>query len=1029
MSSLPSLRSAILAVLAAAPMAAIPGFAQAELIISEYVEGSSLNKGLELYNTDSNPLDLGATGCEIRGYQNGSPTVSWTVTLTGTVPAEGAFVIADTNADFPGDLTDTLPFNGDDAVELNCNDRTLDVIGQIGSDPGSEWGTGDASTRDNTIRRMAPICVGDDNGSDAFDPSVQWNGFAQDDFTGLGSHTALCGPDMTPPTITSVTPSTVGPTAMTTINFSVVFSEPVIDFDDMSDVTVNHNGTAHTGLSFTANSGSSHTVTLMGVSGTGTLSLTVNSGAVTDTSTNANTDMLTSADVTIDPTVVVNLPLGLLLNEVVVTPNEAEFVEIFNNSGDVLDLSDVYLTDATFSNGGTFYYQVVNGAGGGGGFGDFHARFPAGASIAPGEYQTLAIAGSSAFEIAYGFSPTYELFEDGTADGIADMREAFPGSINNQGDLSDGVNNGEVLALYYWDGQSDLVADIDYALWGDRVEAVDKTGVTIDGPDADGTASAYLNDTSVANQAVIDQSQHAVNNSWQRVVADEGSETPAGGNGIDGADETSEPFRLTWGEGIATPGAATDSGISPPGPNLVINELNAVAPVADEFIELFDGGSGNTNLSGLTLVLFDSSAQSYAAIDLAGASTDDSGYAVVGGANTTPDVSLSAALNDGAAAAAVYIGAPASFPNGTAVQTDGLVDAWVYDSGQADNAALLALLEPNEPQVDEGANGAANTESLQRCPNGSGGRRRTSTVIPAAPSAGTLNLNCPMGDYYANVDASNPANLRLTLHETIDDHQWFPYTSGSTDTWDILDMADEDPNNSSMVLDVYRNTSYAKAGGGNSNYNREHTWPRSLGLGDTGTTLNSTATDAHNLRISNIGYNSDRGNKPFAYCDPAQDGSCQERATIANNGVGGGSGTYPGNGNWTTIGTDGNQGSWETWSDRRGDVARSIFYMDIRYEGGSHSNGQSEPNLELTDDRGQIQITNGNLAYMGLLSVLIEWHEQDPVDAKEMQRNEVIFSFQGNRNPFVDHPEWIACLYQDQCSAPVAEIIFQDGFE
>jgi hypothetical protein len=51
------------------------------------------------------------------------------------------------------------------------------------------------------------------------------------------------------------------------------------------------------------------------------------------------------------------------------------------------------------------------------------------------------------------------------------------------------------------------------------------------------------------------------------------------------------------------------------------------------------------------------------------------------------------------------------------------------------------------------------------------------------------------------------------------------------------------------------------------------------------------------------------------------------------------------------------------------------------------------------------------------------------VDAKEMQRNEVIFSFQGNRNPFVDHPEWIACLYQDQCSAPVAEIIFQDGFE
>lgn len=1002
---------------------------QATLLFSEYVEGSSLNKGLEIYNTDSAAVDLSAGGCEIRGYQNGSATISWQVTLTGSIPGEGTYVVADTGASFTGDQAATLPFNGDDAVELNCNGSRLDVIGQIGFDPGSEWGTGLVSTQNNTLRRMNSICMGDDDGSNPFDPSLEWEGFAQDDFTGLGSHTAVCGPDVTAPTILSITPSTVGPTAATSINFSVLFSESVLDFDDAADITVNHTGTSAMMVSFTANSGASHTVTVAGISGMGSLSLTVNANAVMDGAGNPNTDTLTSADVLIDPAATVNLPLGLLLNEVLVTPDNAEFVEIVNTSGNVLDLSDVYLTDATFANGDTFYYQVVNGAGGGGGFGDFHARFPAGASIAPGEHQTIAISGSANFEAAHGISPTYELYEDGVADGIPDMREAFVGSINGQGDLSDGVNNGEVLALYYWDGQTDLVADIDYVVWGDKVEAVDKTGVTIDGPDADANVSAYLNDTSIASQAVLDQSQHAVGNSWQRVDATEGSELAVGGNGLDGADETSEPFRLTWGEGPVSAGAATDAGISPPGPNVLINELNAVGDVNDEFLELFDGGIGFTNLSGLVLVLFDTNAQSYTAIGLDGVSTDDSGYAVVGGGNTSPDVVLAASLNDGAAAAAIYIGAASDFPVGTGVSTDGLIDAWVYDSGQNDNAALLVLLEMGEPQVNEDANSMAQAESLQRCPNGAGGRRRTSAVIPALPTPGLLNANCPLGDYYANVDASSAASLRLTLHETIDDHQWFPYTSDSTDSWDILDLADEDPNNSSQVLDVYQNASYPKAGGGNSNYNREHTWPRSIGLGDTGTPLNSSATDAHNLRISNISYNSDRGNKPFAYCDPGVDSACLERATLFNNGVGGGTGIYPGNSNWVTVNTDGNQGSWETWTDRRGDVARSIFYMDIRYEGGVHGgNGQQEPNLELTDNRNDIQITNSGTAFMGLLSVLLEWHAQDPVDDKERSRNEVVFSFQGNRNPFVDHPEWVDCLYLDTCAAP-NEIIFQDSFE
>ena len=82
--------------------------------------------------------------------------------------------------------------------------------------------------------------------------------------------------------------------------------------------------------------------------------------------------------------------------------------------------------------------------------------------------------GSDNFFSTYSISPTYELYEDGSPDGIPDMREALAGSINNQGGLT---NGGEVVILYHWDGASDLVTDLDYVVWVDKNEAVDKTGV------------------------------------------------------------------------------------------------------------------------------------------------------------------------------------------------------------------------------------------------------------------------------------------------------------------------------------------------------------------------------------------------------------------------------------------------------------------------------------------------------------------------------------------------------------------------
>lgn len=304
-----------------------------------------------------------------------------------------------------------------------------------------------------------------------------------------------------------------------------------------------------------------------------------------------------------------------------------------------------------------------------------------------------------------------------------------------------------------------------------------------------------------------------------------------------------------------------------------------------------------------------------------------------------------------------------------------------------------------------GGETCALTITASKVTDSGGAHPAQNAIVDFTVAAGTSG-------YYSHVNTSSASQLRCSLHQTIRGHTAYPYSGGTTNTWTILEIADEDPNNAGRILDVYRNRSYAKgserAGTGTGiTYNREHTWPNSLGFGSATGDLGlpySPYTDTHMLYLSDTGYNADRGNKPYATC--TQSSGCSERATEANNGFGGGSGTYPGNGNWFK-GPDGNSGSFETWGHRKGDIARAVLYMAIRYEGGDDPNtGQSEPDLELTDDRSKIVITSASPAYMGLLSTLLAWHQADPPDAGERERNEVIYSFQGNRNPFIDHPEW-----------------------
>ncbi|MCZ6653758.1 MAG: lamin tail domain-containing protein [Planctomycetota bacterium] len=179
-----------------------------------------------------------------------------------------------------------------------------------------------------------------------------------------------------------------------------------------------------------------------------------------------------------------------------------------------------------------------------------------------------------------------------------------------------------------------------------------------------------------------------------------------------------------------------------------INEVDADQTGTDsaEFIELYDGGVGNTDLTGLVVVLYNGNGDvSYLAFDLDGESTNGQGYFVLcGDAANVPNCDLDVDPNtnliqNGPDAVALYTGDDSDFPNGTSVTTTNLLDAIVYDTNDDDDPGLLVLLNADQPQVNECGGGGCTTDSNQRCPNGSGGGRNTHTYVQAIPTPGAEN--------------------------------------------------------------------------------------------------------------------------------------------------------------------------------------------------------------------------------------------------------------------------------------------------
>lgn len=231
--------------------------------------------------------------------------------------------------------------------------------------------------------------------------------------------------------------------------------------------------------------------------------------------------------------------------------------------------------------------------------------------------------------------------------------------------------------------------------------------------------------------------------------------------------------------GVRDIGAFENRGI-PQDTSIMINEMDCFMPGQNqEFIELFDGGDGHTCLNGMVLTLIDGATdQVYAVYDLDSMQTAHDGYFVIGSAGT-PNVDMvipDNTIQDGEDAAALYFGNADEFPVASAASGDNVIDGLVYDTSDPDDAILIALLTPGQIQINEDTAANAATESMQRVPNGSGGRRVTSTYYNIPPTPGAENL-C------ANVNAGEPDTASICETNTM--YNLFDVLGGTYDAGGI----------------------------------------------------------------------------------------------------------------------------------------------------------------------------------------------------------------------------------------------------
>ncbi len=238
-----------------------------------------------------------------------------------------------------------------------------------------------------------------------------------------------------------------------------------------------------------------------------------------------------------------------------------------------------------------------------------------------------------------------------------------------------------------------------------------------------------------------------------------------------------------------------------------------------------------------------------------------------------------------------------------------------------------------------------------------------------------------LDQYYSDASGLTGDALKESLHKIIHGHDVLSYAK----VYEALKYTDIDPENSDNVILLYKQISYTNEHHNSSDvcvWNREHVWAKAHGqFSDS----KGAGTDLHHIRPTDVSVNNNRGNKDFD-----NGGNPHSEAVLCK--------------------TDSD--SWEPGDDVKGDVARMMFYMAVRYEGCQADIDDDDitvkVDLELVD-----YITGSTKEpIFGKLSILKEWHKNDPVSEFEKRRNDLIYSdYQHNRNPFIDHPEFVELIW------------------
>ncbi|BCY27504.1 endonuclease [Flavobacterium okayamense] len=233
--------------------------------------------------------------------------------------------------------------------------------------------------------------------------------------------------------------------------------------------------------------------------------------------------------------------------------------------------------------------------------------------------------------------------------------------------------------------------------------------------------------------------------------------------------------------------------------------------------------------------------------------------------------------------------------------------------------------------------------------------------------------------YYNSIDFTQTGNALKTQLATLITNTHTTNLSYTPGVWDALKQTDLNPNDNTNVFLIYgfndfnasviddRNRGVNNNGGNVGDWNREHCYPKSLGNPDLGTS--GPGSDAHHLRASDVQFNSNRGNRPYA----------------------------DGEGDAGPVGTN-----WYPGDEWKGDIARMMMYMYVRY------GNQCLATV----------VGSGSLTYsVEMPDIFLEWNEEDPVNFYETNRNNILQSIQGNRNPFIDNP-YLATLIWGGPQAP-----------